>query len=279
MKRSITLSVCALCALVTMAQDIIVTKDAKRIEAKIQEISSTEIKYKKFTYQDGPLFVLSVAEVNTILFENGDVQVFHEQPTPVQSTPVQTATPQPTLSQPAQTAVGKDGEGNAMVSMIEKQGDFYVLKQGNTSTPMDKAAYLRFIQNNCPAAWQRYQQGTKLWKEGWWLLGAGIGVEMLIGVPLLCAGYSQLYNDVYPIYDDVYHYGIYNSPFNAMFWSGAAFIAIGSLMEAGSIPLLIVGGIRRNNTHEIYNVSCKEQNPVSLNLQSSSAGIGLALRF
>lgn len=272
MKRSITLSVCALCALVTMAQDIIVTKDAKRIEAKIQEISSTEIKYKKFTYQDGPLFVLSVAEVNTILFENGDVQVFHEQPTQVQSTPVRTAMPQPTPSQPAQTTVEKDGEGNAMVSMIEKQGDFYVLKQGNTSTPMDKAAYLRFIQNNCPAAWHRYQQGTKLWKEGWGLLGAGIGVEMLIGVPLYCAGFSK-------IYDDIYAYGIYNSPSAAMLYSGAAVIAIGSLMEAGSIPLLIVGGIRRNNTHEIYNVSCKEQNPVSLNLQSSSAGIGLALRF
>ena len=190
MKRSVILLVCALCTWMAMAQDIIVTKDAKRIEAKIQEVSSTEIKYKKFTYQDGPVFVLPIADVNSILFENGDVQVYNEQPTPAEK-----ATPQPVQPQPVQTAVEKGDEGKTVANVMEKHGDFYMLKQGNTTTRMDKQAYLRFIQNNCPEAWQRYLQGNKLWKAGWGLLGAGIGIEMLIGVPLYCAGLVNSVND------------------------------------------------------------------------------------
>ena len=272
MKRSVTLVVCALCTWMAMAQDIIVTKDAKRIEAKIQEVSSTEIKYKKFTYQDGPVFVLSIADVNSILFENGDVQVYNEQPAQTQPAPAEKATPQPVQSQPVPTAVEKEDEGKAVANVMEKHGDFYMLKQGNTTTRMDKQAYLRFIQNNCPEAWQRYLQGNKLWKAGWGLLGAGIGVEMLIGVPLFCVGYADLYTDAY-------YGGYYSNSAYAKMAAGTAFITIGSLMEAGSIPLLIVGGIRRNNTHEVYNAGCAKPNTVSLNLQSSANGIGLALKF
>lgn len=265
MKRSLTLVVCALCTWMAMAQDIIVTKDAKRIEAKIQEVSSTEIKYKKFTYQDGPVFVLPIADVNSILFENGDVQVYHQEPVKAQDTDTNTDKESATANKSSQ-------QDDNQVGLIEKRDDYYYLNTGTGTTRMDKQAYLRFIQNNCPEAWQRYLQGNKLWKAGWGLLGAGIGVEMLIGVPLYCAG---LVNSV----NDAVYYNSYSSYNYALVASGAAFITIGSLMEAGSIPLLIVGGIRRNNTHEVYNASCAKPNTVSLNLQSSANGIGLALKF
>lgn len=248
-----------------MAQDIIVTKDAKRIEAKIQEVSSTEIKYKKFTYQDGPVFVLPIADVNSILFENGDVQVYHQEPVKAQDTDKNTDKESATANKSSQ-------QDDNQVGLIEKQDDYYYLNTGTGTTRMDKQAYLRFIQNNCPEAWQRYLQGNKLWKAGWGLLGAGIGIEMLIGVPLYCAGWVNSVNDAV-------YYNSYSNYNAALVVSGAAFITIGSLMEAGSIPLLIVGGIRRNNTHEVYNASCAKPNTVSLNLQSSANGIGLALKF
>lgn len=266
MKRSITLVVCALCTWMAMAQDIIVTKDAKRIEAKIQEVSSTEIKYKKFTYQDGPVFVLPIADVNSILFENGDVQVYHQEPVKAQDTDTNTDKESVTANHSSQQADNQTG-------LIEKRDDYYYLSTGTGTTRMDKQAYLRFIQNNCPEAWQRYLQGNKLWKAGWGLLGAGIGIEMLIGVPLFCVGYADLYNTT------AYYGGYYSNSSYAKIAAGTAFITIGSLMEAGSIPLLIVGGIRRNNTHEVYNASCAKPNTVSLNLQSSANGIGLALKF
>ena len=63
---------------VSFAQDIIVTKDSKRIDAKIEEIGTTEIKYRKANNPNGPLFVMLVSEVESIIYENGEVQSFSQ---------------------------------------------------------------------------------------------------------------------------------------------------------------------------------------------------------
>lgn len=76
MKRISFLFCFALITMVAAAQDIIITAQAERIEALITEISSTEIRYKKWNYQNGPTFVLSVNELNSIIYGNGDVQLF-----------------------------------------------------------------------------------------------------------------------------------------------------------------------------------------------------------
>lgn len=47
-----------LCVTVSWAQDVIVTTDAKKIEAKILEVSKSEIKYKESDNPDGPTFIL-----------------------------------------------------------------------------------------------------------------------------------------------------------------------------------------------------------------------------
>ena len=43
-------------SLSALAQDIIILKSSEKIEAKIVEISSSEIAYKKVNYLDGPTF-------------------------------------------------------------------------------------------------------------------------------------------------------------------------------------------------------------------------------
>ncbi len=58
------------------AQDIIITKDAQKIDAKILEVSGSEIKYKKQSNLEGPTFILGVEELNSIIYANGEVQVF-----------------------------------------------------------------------------------------------------------------------------------------------------------------------------------------------------------
>lgn len=58
------------------AQDVIVTRQSERIDAKILEVSETEIRYKKQNNLDGPTFVLSTDKVASILYSNGDVQSF-----------------------------------------------------------------------------------------------------------------------------------------------------------------------------------------------------------
>lgn len=60
------------------AQDIIVTTDAQKIEAKILEVSKTEIKYKEKDNLDGPTFTLGVEDINSIIYANGKVTLFND---------------------------------------------------------------------------------------------------------------------------------------------------------------------------------------------------------
>lgn len=82
-----TLFIFALCVLSASlwAQDLIITKDAKRIEAKIIEVSKSEIKYKDWSYVEGPTFVIDTREITSVVYSNGSVQLFESQPTVSQS--------------------------------------------------------------------------------------------------------------------------------------------------------------------------------------------------
>lgn len=58
------------------AQDIIVTKQSEKIEAKITDVEQDQIKYKKFSYQDGPTYTIKKSEIASIIYQNGDVETF-----------------------------------------------------------------------------------------------------------------------------------------------------------------------------------------------------------
>ena len=73
-----------------------------------------------------------------------------------------------------------------------------------------------------------------------------------------------------------------------MEYAGIILMAAGSALTVASIPMLSVGQHRRKNSHEVYNACYLEQqhlsapqadSQVSLNLQVSSNGLGMALRF
>lgn len=79
-----------LLSLSAYAQDIIVTTDAKKIDAKITEVSKSEIRYKEKDYLDGPTFVISTDEISSIIYANGKV-VLYSQP----SSPAPKSAPEP----------------------------------------------------------------------------------------------------------------------------------------------------------------------------------------
>lgn len=80
MKKKLTLIACALIAVASlMAQDIIVTMDAQKIEAKILEVSKTEIKYKEKDNLNGPTFILDTKEISSIIYSNGKVVVYNQE--------------------------------------------------------------------------------------------------------------------------------------------------------------------------------------------------------
>jgi len=82
------------------AQDLIILKDGNIIEAKVAELSPTEIKYKRFDHLDGPTVVLPASNVLSIRYENGRVERINAAPIAGQKNP--------NLESPKTTAIDTD---------------------------------------------------------------------------------------------------------------------------------------------------------------------------
>lgn len=68
-----------------LAQDQLFKRDNSKLEVKVLEITPTEVKYKLFSYQDGPTIVVAKSDVALIIYQNGQHEVFNAAPaqTPV----------------------------------------------------------------------------------------------------------------------------------------------------------------------------------------------------
>lgn len=70
--KFLSVVVLAMFSFIAHAQDAIVKKDGNTITSKVTEITSSEIKYKKFSNQNGPTYTIGKNEVNYINYENGE---------------------------------------------------------------------------------------------------------------------------------------------------------------------------------------------------------------
>ena len=77
-----------LVSMVVAAQDVIVKKDGSTILSKVVEISDTQVKYKKFSHLEGPTYVVSISELTSINYQNGEKENFESS----QATVTQTQT-------------------------------------------------------------------------------------------------------------------------------------------------------------------------------------------
>ncbi len=88
MRRSFFLLFMFMTFLCSSAQDTIRFRNGRVEAAKVMEVGLGKVKYKKINNPDGPLFLLDEAEVESIKFQNGDVETFdpvpEEIPVPVQ---------------------------------------------------------------------------------------------------------------------------------------------------------------------------------------------------
>lgn len=85
-----------------LSQDVILKKDNTTVLSKVIEVTSTEIKYKKWSNQEGPTYSINRSEVVNINYQNGEVDRFNNNnmitPVPQQTVtyaPVQSANAQP----------------------------------------------------------------------------------------------------------------------------------------------------------------------------------------
>lgn len=61
---------------IIQAQDVIVKKDGSTIVSKVEEVNENNIKYKKFSNLNGPTYSISISEIVTINYENGEKDSF-----------------------------------------------------------------------------------------------------------------------------------------------------------------------------------------------------------
>lgn len=97
MKKSILLLAALFIAAATHAQDLIVKIDSTRIEAVVSEISTDNVRYKRFARPEGPTYVLPVAQICYIRYSDGFIEDYNrtkQTPTP-EVTPTVAAAPQP----------------------------------------------------------------------------------------------------------------------------------------------------------------------------------------
>lgn len=78
MKRLLFILAFAVCGSFCLsAQDIITLHDGNDIQAKILEVTTTEVKYKKFSNLEGPTFSLPKSDIQIVHYQNGENEVFN----------------------------------------------------------------------------------------------------------------------------------------------------------------------------------------------------------
>lgn len=89
MKNIIIVLALTFLSMYSYAQDIIVKRDGSIIQAKVSEIDTSGVKYKKWTNQDGPTYVIAKSDVLAINYPNGEKDTFEETTTssPTNTTP------------------------------------------------------------------------------------------------------------------------------------------------------------------------------------------------
>lgn len=137
-----------------IAQDVIVMKDQSTIMSKVLEITSTEIKYKKWNNQDGPTYSINRSEVVSINYENGEVENFSKATQTSQD-------PQPQQVQLPKSYM-KYGGSNGRLYLNDR-----ILTDNEVHSLLDDQSY------------QRYLKGRMLVKTGFVLDVVG-GASLLV---------------------------------------------------------------------------------------------------
>ena len=112
------------------AQDIIVKKDGSTVLSKVMEIGSTEIKYKKWSNQDGPLYTIAVSELLSINYENGEKETFDATPTQASASQSQ--------QQPQAKSLGPDARNAELIQLFNR--DYHLTEYAQEKGKSGKAA-------------------------------------------------------------------------------------------------------------------------------------------
>lgn len=61
-----------------IAQDVITKSNGEELKVKVLEVTQSEVKYKRFDQQDGPIFTISKSDIFMLKYQNGAKDMFGE---------------------------------------------------------------------------------------------------------------------------------------------------------------------------------------------------------
>ena len=125
---------------------------------------------------------------------------------------------------------------------------------------MDDKMFQKFLMANNREVYANYMQGKKMITAGWWMLGGGLVLAAPLGGTLL---------------------GVSGGDGGFALITGIICMTVGSAAAITSAPLLVIGQKRiTTDTVDMFNEQSRTKvTTVSLNLQASQNGVGLALSF
>ena len=138
----------------------------------------------------------------------------------------------------------------------QEQKMFGVKKYSYGDTQMDEKAFREFLYKNNREAYLNYMKNEKLIYTGWGLLAGGL----VVGGVFTGLGFG--------------------TDMNSDVWAPIMFIGYLGASVCAAIPMLSVGYHRKNKgIIEMFDAQDSQQPALTLNLQASQNGIGLALNF
>lgn len=141
------------------AQDVIFKRDGSTIQAIITERNEYDIRYRKFNYQEGPLYQVNLADLDSIIYSNGDIEIF----------------------------------------VLESEIDPPLIKDSKNhyyyhGTRISSKEMVNLLSTKCPDAYLQYKSNLR--DEIWGACLTGAGIIMLgfgIGMPQYYSYYGRYY--------------------------------------------------------------------------------------
>lgn len=315
--RKVIFGTIAICfAMPSWAQDIIVTLDAKKIEAKILEVSKTEIKYKEKDNLNGPTFVLGTNEINSIIYENGKVVLYNQGNNSETKNEIKEQVSEKVADTSFNCEIYLLSGDTIRGKLMERANDYvaYTLNAKYYTIPASQIEYVKDLRNGEITKYEGSSRG----KASGALQGDKSANQQVNSTPQYVSrngntyyfngrtmneeSYSEFLKNNCPAAYDIFNTGSNTAFAGWMLFSlgvgtdlgsligyliagpttvNTAFSIIGLGCEIACIPTLIVGYNKKHKSVDVYNSSCayKSKSRAYWSINASQNGLGIALNF
>ena len=245
MKKIIILTIAVVCSMLDVLSaefDIIIKTNSETIEAVIQEVSASEVRYKRPTNINGPVFVIATQEIASILFANGEAMV---------------------MNQNATTDVNNTTNSSEL-PLLPQQGKLQTLSISSFMLDdkiMNTWQLRRFLAKDCPLASKYFNKWDNMEKTGWSFFTLGPIMMLPLGLTLYLYQYD----------DPMWISGVF-----FMSLGGAMTLTSIPLIACGAANKKRVCDVYNTNCWERERQTTTS---LRLNINASANGIGLALAF